>query len=117
MTVLTKEKPVIFHFRAPDKPTKGGITVVYEPSVKRFGVAVCSKKDNFNKRRGVLIASGRAYSPRQRLGLTLASLGLLTGIKIDKDNITFEHVARMSQKIAEDCACDAKQTVELGPKR
>lgn len=62
---LKKTDPIIFHFRMWKfgiVSACGGATVVYVPKLKRFGVSVCSKKDIYSKKRGRIIAVGRACS-------------------------------------------------------
>lgn len=59
--VLTKTTPVVFHYRKKGNPSKGGaITVVYNPPTRSFGMAVCGRKDNFCRKTGIKIATGRA---------------------------------------------------------
>lgn len=60
---LTKNTPVVFHYRFRTKKGisgKGGVTIVYSPVTRRFGAALCSPKDNFWRQMGVKIATGRA---------------------------------------------------------
>jgi len=61
MMIGSFKKPVVFHFRSTTYPTEmGGITVVYDPITKHFGVAVCNKKDHFCRLTGRTIATLRA---------------------------------------------------------
>ena len=64
MSELSRPEPVFFHFRVrnPDGSSpaaKGGATVVYHPTKKKFGVALCCPKDRFCKRVGAKIALHR----------------------------------------------------------
>ena len=61
MTPIKHNRPFIFHFRG--ESNKGGVTVVYVPDKARWGAAVCSKRDNFNRKLGRKIAQGRAECP------------------------------------------------------
>lgn len=64
---ITRDDPLIFHFRVWDGEnanSRGGATVVFEPSLSRFGVSICSRKDGFNKKLGRRIAMGRAKSKK-----------------------------------------------------
>ncbi|MFW6121023.1 MAG: hypothetical protein ACOC80_09030 [Petrotogales bacterium] len=106
-----EQRSTYVHVRPKDddgnpKP-RGGITVYYRPFNNKaiLAVAVCSKKDNFCKERGRLIAKGRADNLAESLGYSgeLKSLIDSPYVKIieqDKiknvinsevfDNLTFE---------------------------
>ena len=67
MTELSRKDHLVFHFRVREPETgvalpRGGATVVFVPEVARFGTSVCSGKDAFSRKRGRLIAAGRALS-------------------------------------------------------
>ncbi len=66
MTELTRKDHLVFHFRVRDEAgaalPRGGATVVFVPEVSRFGTSVCSNKDMFSRKRGRMIAAGRALS-------------------------------------------------------
>lgn len=57
--------PFVFHYRTGKE--KGGLTVVFDPVSRLYGVAVCSKKDNYNKKMGVRIATGRIEKAKKNL--------------------------------------------------
>lgn len=65
-TILTRKDHLVFHFRVRDEAgvalPRGGATVVFVPELSRFGVSICSDKDVFSRKRGRVIASGRALS-------------------------------------------------------
>ena len=65
---IKKDVPFVFHFRNVDNHSGvglakvlpcGGVTIVFDPKVCLFGVARCNATDNYNKKRGRQIASGR----------------------------------------------------------
>lgn len=62
MTKIKFETPFVFHCRNNKRKPfeKGGLTIVFDPTVRRFGIAECSKKDNYNRKVGKNIALGRA---------------------------------------------------------
>lgn len=67
MTELTRKDHLIFHFRVREPETgvalpRGGATVVFVPELSRFGVSICSDKDAYSRKRGRMIAAGRALS-------------------------------------------------------
>lgn len=63
-TELTRNDPIVFHFRFD---AKAGATVVFLPKEKRFGLAMCCEKDHYNKKWGKHIATIRAQQGiRQR---------------------------------------------------
>ena len=93
ITPLTKNTPVVFHFRYMQLPwnagggrginnklthygspefkyiqSHGGITVVYFPEKRCFSVAVCSSKDPFIRKVGVQIAVNRMNSDGMVVG-------------------------------------------------
>lgn len=56
----------IQHYAPIDPDAKGGSTqiIIDSPSGQHFqGLAICSKKENYNKKMGVRIALGRALNP------------------------------------------------------
>ena len=57
MQKVKYDTPFIFHYR--EGKEKGGLTVVFDPKTKLFGVSRCSSKDNYNKKLGYTIANGR----------------------------------------------------------
>ena len=61
-TPIKYNTPFVFHFRnTKRKPfERGGLTIVFDPSIRRFGLSFCSKKDNYNRKLGKDIALGRA---------------------------------------------------------
>lgn len=62
-TELTRTDPLVFHFRlgrGKDMLPKAGVTVVYLPGEKRFGVALCGPKDRYDKKWGRHAATVRA---------------------------------------------------------
>lgn len=66
-TKLTRNDHLVFHFRVREPKTgealpRGGATVVFAPELSRFGVSICSDKDAFSRKRGRIIADGRAVS-------------------------------------------------------
>lgn len=101
MSVITKQKPIIFHFRGENKPAKGGITIVFDPKCRSFGVAVCSKKDQFCRRMGVRIAHGRAQSSPSK-------------VRRDDKPLTFEEVAETADSLAKQMAEKFEQSIITG---
>lgn len=56
-------EPAKYHYGPIDPDPKGGSTeiVIDSPDGKHFqGLAICSKKENYNKKMGVRIALGRS---------------------------------------------------------
>lgn len=99
MGKLTKEKPVIFHFRrviskqsdhtclsmsakhieesleireltkdSPILSARGGMTVIFDPRAKMFGIGKCSALDNFCKAKGRELAERNMRTQRSRVG-------------------------------------------------
>jgi hypothetical protein len=62
MTKIKYDTPFVFHCRNTNRVPyeRGGLTIVFDPTVRRFGVAECSKRDNYNRKMGLKIALGRA---------------------------------------------------------
>jgi hypothetical protein len=55
------KKYFVAHFRLDglQKTSKGGVTVIQNPENGYVGIAVCSPKDNWNRKLGLKIAEGR----------------------------------------------------------
>jgi hypothetical protein len=65
MKPIKYKTPFVFHYRK-NKPDgslseRGGVTVVFDPATRTFGASRCSKRDNYNKKRGAMIAMNRAH--------------------------------------------------------
>jgi len=76
-TPLTRDDPVVFHFRkhvkkkdedlvpggklfSDELQATGGATIVFLPELMRFGIAMCCPTDNYCRRLGREIATARA---------------------------------------------------------
>lgn len=79
MTKLKKQERIVFHYRKgnkdvailSDKKERGGVTVVYDPTCSRYGLALCGPEDNFKRSRGIEIATGRVNNGLRRPTRTL----------------------------------------------
>lgn len=88
MTVLDRKDHLVFHFRLRESETgvalpRGGATVVFVPEIARFGISVCSGRDVFSKKKGRLIAAGRARSKNSFCpyeGETPATMEIVRGL-------------------------------------
>ena len=70
--MLTKTDPIYFHFRQKrengELASRGGLTVVFNPTTEQFGIAKChSRLDNFCKRIGKEIALTRSKATKSNM--------------------------------------------------
>lgn len=90
-TPIKYNTPFVFHFRRWNRVTntvesRGGLTVVYEPSRRTFGIAKCSMRDMYCKKLGRIIALGRAKAKPEAV--------------LDKDAAFVENVRCIAYEIA-----------------
>ena len=97
MTQIKSDRPFIFHFRGVEN--KGGVTVVYVPDKQRWGAAVCSKRDNFNRKLGRKIAQGRAECL-----VAQSRYACMDGFDIGGSCKSVEDVASLSRQLAKNLA-------------
>jgi len=78
--LVSKDTQLVYHFRQRHSQ-KGGVTVVYNPVTKHFGVAICSSNDMFSKQAGYKLAFGRSKSKREYAAAELPEPATLDDVK------------------------------------
>ncbi len=102
LKLLTKDKPLVFHFNNKND-CRGGVTVVFDPKLKAFGVAACSYRDNYSRKRGIAICKGRLETQR---GAKRSFKGrtFFVFAPYDPAELTFDNVHHEAQRLAEEAA-------------
>ena len=102
MTQLTKDKPLVFHFK--DKANcRGGVTIVFDPPTNQFGIAACSNKDGYSRKRGVAIYRGR-IEPKGRVMRQFSGKKFLVRTLFENKTPTFDQVKAEACKLAAEVA-------------
>jgi hypothetical protein len=107
-TKLKNDRPVVFHFRPGNKDVmvlspkkeKGGVTVIYDPKVSKYGVALCDEKDNFRRSKGIDIASGRLKKASERPNVKTMDKVKKAAVKLARTHVRL-HVKYLLAKLEE----------------
>ncbi len=101
--MLKSNRPIVFHFRSlPSKCfERGGITIAYNPDSRSYGAAVCSHKENFNRKIGRTVALGRTLSGKHILSHS------------QSEDVTFDMVRSTAIIEAEKLAKKNRQKIQM----
>ena len=95
MQKVKYETPFVFHYR--EGQSRGGLTIVFDPKARLFGISKCSSRDNYNKRLGRLIAMGRIQKGK---GQYVKSFIPSVTEEKSVDDIYIEDINRQADQIA-----------------